>query len=115
MPLIKESDVTILVRDMDKAIAFYLSLGLTLQNRWGNHYARVVTTGITLGLHPANDVPTTGSGSVSVGFMVDDINEAKTLLEQHQIAFDYRDGKSGKFLNFNDLDGTVLYFMQPGY
>ena len=111
MPVIKETDITIMVEDMDKAISFYEKIGLTLQNRWGNHYARVVTTGITIGLHPGGNYKS-GSGSVSIGFLIDDINEAKNLLEENQIAFKAEDGKSGKFAHFKDHDGTVLYFMQ---
>jgi catechol 2,3-dioxygenase-like lactoylglutathione lyase family enzyme len=114
MPVIKETDITIMVSDMDKAIAFYQKIGLTLKERWGNHYARVVTTGITIGLHPGGN-ETSGSGSVSIGFLIDDINEAKTLLDQNQIAYKAEEGKSGKFTHFKDLDGTVLYFMQAMY
>ena len=111
MPTIKETDITIMVADMDKAIAFYEKIGLTLQNRWGNHYARVVTTGITIGLHPGGNEKSS-SGTVSIGFLIDDINEAKTLLDGHSIAYKAEDGKSGKFTHFKDPDGTVLYFMQ---
>ena len=89
-------------------------IGLTIQNRWDNHYARMTATGGTIGLHPGKE-SLTGSGDVSISFMVDNITEAKTILQQHQIAFMEREGKSGKFLHFKDLDGTVLYFMQPMY
>lgn len=34
MPLLKNSNVTILVKDMDKAISFYESIGLITKNRW---------------------------------------------------------------------------------
>jgi predicted enzyme related to lactoylglutathione lyase len=111
---IKESDVTIMVKDMDKAIDFYKNIGLTLQERWGDHYARVVSTGITLGIHPGG-TSSSGSGTVSIGFLVDDINDAKAVLEQHQVLFKAEEGKSGKFLHFKDPDGTVLYFMQSMY
>jgi catechol 2,3-dioxygenase-like lactoylglutathione lyase family enzyme len=114
MPVIKESDVTIMVQDMDKAIAFYQQIGLTLQNRWGNHYARISGTGITIGLHPGG-TDKSSSGTVSIGFLIDDINEAKTLLDQHHIPYKAEEGKSGKFTHFKDLDGTILYFMQAMY
>jgi len=114
MPVIKETDITIMVHDMDKAIAFYEKIGLKLQSRWGNHYARVVTTGITIGIHPGGDEKS-GSGTVSIGFLIDDINEAKALLDQNQIAYKFEEGKSGKFTHFKDPDGTILYFMQSMY
>ncbi len=52
---IKGTNVTIMVKDMDKAISFYESIGLTLKQRWDNHYAMVVNEGITMGIHPAKD------------------------------------------------------------
>jgi catechol 2,3-dioxygenase-like lactoylglutathione lyase family enzyme len=114
MLTIKETNVTILVQDMDKAVAFYETIGLTIKNRWGDHYAQLVTTGITIGLHPGGK-PEQKSDHISIGFLVDDIADAKTLLEQNQVPYKFDDGKSGKFTHFKDLDGTVLYFMQPMY
>jgi len=111
---IKATDVTVLTGDMDKAVSFYQKIGLIQKNRWGNHYAQMTTAGVTIGLHPGNE-NTAGSGNVSIGFMVDDIAEAKALLEEQQITHEVHEGKSGKFLHFKDSDGTVLYFMQPVY
>jgi hypothetical protein len=102
-----------MVKDMDKAIAFYQAIGLAIQNRWGNHYAMLTAPGITLGIHPSstND---NSSGTVSIGFMVDDIGATKTLLSQNKIPFQEQDDeKSGIYLHFKDLDGTVLYFVKP--
>lgn len=111
---INETNVTIMVADMDKAISFYESIGLTIKNRWGNHYAMLVAEGITLGIHPKDEKPSTSSGTVSIGFMVDDINEAKVLLDKNKIPCTSQDdGKSGIYLHFKDLDGTILYFVQP--
>lgn len=110
---IKGTNVTIMVKDMDKAISFYESIGLTLKQRWENHYAMVVTEGITIGIHPAKSAEV-NSGTVSIGFMIDKIEEAKALLEKNNIVFkEEDDGKSGNYLHFKDTDGTVLYFVQP--
>jgi catechol 2,3-dioxygenase-like lactoylglutathione lyase family enzyme len=49
---INETNVTIMVRNLDESIKFYESIGLKLKQRWGNHYAMFVVKGITLGLHP---------------------------------------------------------------
>lgn len=65
------TNVAIMVRDMDTSISFYESTGLTLQNRWENHYAMVSAAGITIGIHPAGDKTDLNSGSVSIGFMLD--------------------------------------------
>jgi catechol 2,3-dioxygenase-like lactoylglutathione lyase family enzyme len=114
MPEIKGTDVTIMVKDLDKSISFYEKIGLKLQNRWGEHYARVVTTGITIGLHPGRK-DESSSPHISIGFMIADINEAKNLLDTNHVAYKAEEGKSGKFTHFKDPDGTVLYFMQEMY
>ncbi len=98
---------------MDKSIDFYESIGLTLQNRWENHYAMVVTTGIAIGIHPAGDKPNLNSGTVSIGFMPQNWEEGKNLLDANNISYVTDDGKSGTYLHFKDPDGTVLYFVKP--
>ena len=112
MLIINESNVTIMVRNLDESIKFYESIGLTLKNRWENHYAMVETTGITIGLHPT-DKTEFSSGTLSIGFMVDSIAEAIAMLEKNHITFRLDDGKSGKYLHFFDLDCTALYFVEP--
>ena len=112
MNKINESNITIMVSDMDKAIQFYQSIGLTLKQRWENHYAMITAPGITLGLHPS-EAKENNSGTVSIGFMVDDINEAKKLLDENSISYKFEDEKSGAYVNFKDADGTILYFTQP--
>lgn len=109
---INETNVTVMVSNIDKAIKFYESIGLTLKQRWENHYAMVTTNGITIGIHPS-DKSDNNSGSLSIGFMVDKIDEAKELLDKNKIEYQFDDGKSGSYLHFKDLDGTVLYFTQP--
>ena len=111
---INQTNVTIMVSNMDKAIEFYQNIGLTLKNRWGDHYAMVETTGLTIGIHPA-DKELAASDKISIGFMVDDIKDAKEVLDKHTIKYEEENGKSGKYLNFSDLDGTALYFTQPSW
>jgi catechol 2,3-dioxygenase-like lactoylglutathione lyase family enzyme len=112
MLAIKESNVTIMVKNLGESIKFYESIGLTLKNRWEDHYAMVVTSGITIGLHLTEEKKLS-SGTASIGFMIDSFSEAKAMLEKNQIAFRFDDGKSGKYLHFDDPDGTKLYFVQP--
>lgn len=109
-----ESHVTIMVKDLDEAIDFYKLLGIELKQRWEDHFAMMSAAGITIGLHP-EDGRQTSSGSVSLGFMVKDIEEAKTLLEKHRISFHEDQGKSGHYLHFRDIDGTALYYVKPGW
>jgi len=108
------SNVTIMVKDMSKSIAFYESIGLKLQQRWGDNYAMIDGPGITIGIHPGGDEDS-GSGDLSIGFMVDSFEDAKALLVKNEIviAQEAADGKSGNYLHFRDPDGTELYFVKP--
>ena len=72
----------------------------------------VETSGITIGLHLSTEQPL-GSGSLSIGFMVDSIKEAKEMLEKKKLTYKFDDGKSGKYVHFEDPDGTSLYFVEP--
>jgi predicted enzyme related to lactoylglutathione lyase len=109
------TNVTIMVNDMDKAIQFYESIGLTLQQRWDNHYAMITAPGITIGLHPSDDTKT-NSGTVSIGFMVNTREEAKAILDENKIVYtESDDGKSGIYFHFKDPYGTILYFVQPNW
>ena len=111
---IKESNVTINVKDLDKSISFYESIGLTIKNRWGNYYAQMIAPGIVIGLHPANEINLTGnSGNVSIGFTVDDFEDSKSSLQKLSIQTTDRQEAGGQFLHFSDPDGTALYFIQP--
>ncbi len=93
---------------MDIAIEFYDQIGLTLKQRWGDHYAMVSAEGITIGIHAAS-IAETSSGIVSIGFMISDIPEAKALLDANNIVYkEENNGKSGLYLHFRDTDGTIL-------
>lgn len=110
---INETNVTIMVTDMDKAISFYEAIGLTLKQRWDNNYAMMTAPGLTIGLHPSAE-DNTSSGSVSIGFMIDTIEEATAILDKNNIPHkDEDDGKSGIYLHFKDPFGTILYFVKP--
>ena len=111
---IKESNITINVKDLDKSISFYESIGLTAKNRWGNYYAQLTAPGVVIGLHPTSDANLKGnSGNTSIGFTTDDFEEAKSLLEKLSISTTGRQEEGGQFLHFNDPDGTALYFIKP--
>ena len=109
---VTESNVTIMVKDMNRAIQFYEQIGLTLKQRWDNHYAMITAEGITIGLHPSESSELS-SGSVSIGFMIETIGDAKALLDASKIDYHEDDGKSGIYVHFKDPDGTILYFVQP--
>ena len=111
---IKEANITINVKDMDRSISFYQSIGLTLKNRWGNYYAQLTAPGIVVGLHPTSDNNLIGnSGNVSIGFTTDNFDEAKSHLEKLDFNVQTRSEEGGQFLHFTDPDGTALYFIKP--
>ena len=111
---INSTNFTVMVKSLDDSIKFYESLGLTLQQRWDDHYAMVTAAGITLGLHPS-DKTNHSSGTTSVGFMIDSLDEGEELLTRNGIKYQKDTGKSGAYLHFNDPDGTALYFVQPAW
>jgi len=111
---IKDSNVTINVKNLDKAISFYQSLGLDLKNRWGNYYAMLTAPGIVIGLHPTiNDNLTGNSGNVSIGFTTDNFEATKSDLQKLSIKTNERHEEGGQFIHFTDPDGTALYFIKP--
>jgi catechol 2,3-dioxygenase-like lactoylglutathione lyase family enzyme len=111
---IKDSIVNIMVTDMDKSVAFYQTLGLSLKQRWDNYYAIVDSPSVKIGLHPSE--PRDSSNQVSIGFIIDDIEAAKTLLEENDIAYSLeKDENSGTYLNFSDPDGAKLYYHLPSW
>lgn len=111
---IKESNITVNVKELEKSILFYESIGLTTKKRWGNFYVQLTAPGITIGLHPSNSPHLQGhSGNVSIGFTVDDFEATKTLLQELSIQPTIREEEGGQFLHFTDPDGTALYFIKP--
>ncbi|HZV70795.1 MAG TPA: VOC family protein [Saprospiraceae bacterium] len=112
---IKESSITIMVKDMGASIAFYQSLGVTLQDRCGYHYAQMTAPGIVIGIHPANDKEFNGSGNTSIGFSIDNIEEATALLKQLSIESKSSQDGGGQLITFADPDGTMLYFIKSNW
>lgn len=111
---ITAANLTINVKDMDKSISFYQSIGLKLEKRWGNHYAQLTAPGMVIGLHPSNEANLkTDSGNVSVGFITDNFEDTKAELQALSIPISERQEEGGKFIHFSDPDGTALYFIQP--
>lgn len=112
--IIKDSTITINVKDLDRSITFYESLGITLKQRWDNHYAELAAPGLSIGLHPTSDEQIkANSGNVSIGFTSDDLEGAAALLKKFEIEVKTRIEEGGDFLHFKDPDGTALYFINP--
>jgi len=109
---IKDSNITIMVKDMDRSVSFYQSIGFTVKNRWGEHYAQLTAPGITIGLHPSNE-SINSSGNLSISFTTDNFEETQSSLNSLSIEVVTRNEEGGQFLHFKDPDGTLLYFIKP--
>ena len=66
-----------------------------------------------IGLHPAEAIQPSGSGSLSIGFTAENIDEAKLMLQNLSINSNERNEEGGQFLHFTDPDKTELYFIKP--
>jgi predicted enzyme related to lactoylglutathione lyase len=109
---------TVFVSDMDRAVRFYTEiLGLTLEQRFGNHWASVkALNGLTIGLHPASEVSPAGRrGSITIGFNLDEpIDKAVERLKKRGVKFTkdiFEDGSS-KIAYFCDEDGNEFYMIE---
>lgn len=111
---LKDCNLTLQIKDMDRSISFYQSIGFQLTNRWGNHYAQLTSPGLVIGLHPTGAEFLTGnSGNASIGITTDNIAETKSQLENLNIVLEQREEEGGQFLHFKDPDGMALYFIKP--
>ncbi len=107
-----QTNLTIMVRNMDQSIAFYIHvLGFKLMKRYGNHYAQIAAPGIIIGLHPSEKGMNT-SENISIGFTVHHLDEAKIHLVESNIVHYERKEEDGNFIHFKDPDGTPLYFIE---
>lgn len=111
MYTITTSNVTVMVKNMTKAIDFYLGLGLTLKQRWEDYYAILVAPGISIGLHPAEKT-NERTNDISIGFGVEKINEVESRLKELGVQYQTTDDKAGIYAHFHDPDGTPIYFME---
>jgi catechol 2,3-dioxygenase-like lactoylglutathione lyase family enzyme len=115
--MITGGTATIYVSDMDAAVRFYTEvLGLTLTNRFGNHWATVLAgTTLLIGLHPWKEqFPRPGTkGSVQIGLIVshgETIQQLATRLRGHGVAVSgIIESQEGNYLTFEDPDGNAIY------
>ncbi len=109
---ITQTNITILVGNMDQSIAFYTDvLGFKIMGRYGNHYAQIAAPGIIIGLHPSENGKNS-SENISIGFTVNHFDEAKIHLVESNVVHHDRKEEGGNFIHFKDPDGTPLYFIE---
>jgi predicted enzyme related to lactoylglutathione lyase len=117
--MITGGNVTVLVSNMDAAVGFYTKvLGLTLTNRFGDHWATVnAGKGLTIGLHPASaKFPPPGTkGGMVIGLEIDEpIDEVVSRLQERGVRFrgPIIKDNAGSFADFDDPDGNACYLWQ---
>jgi catechol-2,3-dioxygenase len=115
--MISGGNATVYVSSMDNAIRFYTEvLGLTLTNRFGNHWATVQAgTTLLIGLHPwSAKYPRPGTkGSVQIGLVVspdEPIGALAARLRKHGVEVsDIIKSEEASYISFNDPDGNPIY------
>jgi catechol 2,3-dioxygenase-like lactoylglutathione lyase family enzyme len=116
--MIDRSNVTVMVRDFEKAIRFYTeTMGFKLILRAANEWAEVAAPGLIIGIHPwsPGHGPEPGKPSgMSMGFEVAEIGKAVEAFRAKGINFHgpVQDNDNVKLAFFGDPDGNALYLCE---
>ena len=106
-----DSNVTVMVSDMDRAIKFYTeTLSLKLGKRYGSEWAEIQGPGITIGLHPSKE--SHQKGNLSIGLNVDNRDKAVEELQKKGITFHLKHDEATRLAFFQDPVGTPLYLCE---
>lgn len=101
-----------MVKDMDIAIHFYVEvLGLTLLNRYDNHYAEIQAPDLNIGLHPSSTKTVRGN-NMSIGFGVINFDETIKDLSTKGIDFNIEEDGWIRLAYFTDPDGNELFLAE---
>src|ERR1700675_4278680 len=86
--LYSESQVTLMVPNMDEAVRFYTeTLGLRLKTRYGDEFAVVEAPGLTIGLHPLPTPESPQAHSMSIGLGVASLETTMPQLAARGLRF----------------------------
>ena len=103
------------VTDMGRSVRFYEGqLGLALRVRHGDEWAELRAGAIHIGLHGARGERDVPHGGTAV-FSVDDLDLAKTALEQRGVAFEQHLGEVpgiARYASFADPDGNSMQLIE---
>jgi len=122
--MISGGNATVYVADMDAAIQFYTgTLGLSLTNRFGNHWATLESApcywsesgaGLTIGLHPVSSAHAAPGTTGGVGYGLETYEPAERVMARLQdqgarITSEIIRYEGGNCFMFVDLDGLATY------
>jgi catechol 2,3-dioxygenase-like lactoylglutathione lyase family enzyme len=122
--MISGGNATVYVANMDDAVHFYSqTLGLTLTNRFGNHWATLEAApcywsesraGLTIGLHPVSPKHPTPGTAGGVGYGLETYEPAERVLARLQdsgvrITSEIIRYEGGNCFRLEDLDGLSTY------
>jgi catechol 2,3-dioxygenase-like lactoylglutathione lyase family enzyme len=122
--MISGGNATVYVADMDAAVQFYTrTLGFTLTNRFGNHWATLEAdpcyysesgAGLTIGLHPASSAHAAPGTAGGVGYGLETYEPAERVMARLQeqgtrITSEIIRYEGGNCFVVLDLDGLPTY------
>lgn len=113
--MFKEANVTLLVSDMKRSVAFYRDvLGVEVRREYGLEFAELEAPGVRIALHPGGKAPLKEhSRHMSIGLRVDDLDVAKETLEKRGVKFGATPRDEGlRLAYFVDPDGNPLYLVE---
>lgn len=115
MLIIQAANITLMVSDLDQAVAFYTQvLGFELKNRFGQHWADIQAPGMMIGLHPTSEAVEPGK-SLQIGLRLTDLAAARQELETKNIKTTAGNDTSVKLAYFTDPDGNQLYLVEESW
>lgn len=104
--------VNVMISNMDQAIAFYEGiLGLTVLNRYGNHYAELQTPDMLIALHPNTEKITVGN-NMSIGFGVSDFDTVVKDLQTKGVDIEVQQDGWIRLAHFVDPDQNQLFLAE---
>jgi catechol 2,3-dioxygenase-like lactoylglutathione lyase family enzyme len=110
-----DSQVTLMVPDMDEAVRFYTeTLGLRLKTRYGNEFAVIDAPGLTIGLHPLPAAQSPQAHSMSIGLGVESLEATMQQLSERGLRFigPIREDPPIRIAYFAGPGGTPLYLCE---
>lgn len=112
MANINGSRINVMVANMDKSIDFYTNiLGLKLLNHYGEYYAEIQASDLSIGLHPKSDKVIVGN-NMSIGFGVKEFDLHMEQLKAKGIVFNIENDGYIRLVHFTDLDQNLLFFTE---